>query len=189
MVLKRSSMKFPWFSRRRVKGFAPPLKGEFAASSSGGAALRSRQRKLRRAAVERRQPRLAERSIGCHQPSPTGSARSYDGEVEREMGEDVADGAERGAAAAALSSTRCREARPSRRAAPWRAAHQPDLAVALDPPGGAVAMRPRLALAPRREGFGLSRSRKPRNPRAAGIRRSAAAWAGRSSRRGPSSPG
>ena len=52
-------------------------------------------------------PASASRSSGCHQPSPAGSARGTIVQVEREMGEDVADGADRvrrGCGASSLQS-------------------------------------------------------------------------------------
>ena len=143
MVLKRSSMRFPCFSASRDEWicaalygasrsfFKPPLgrrsrRGRARARRRGDRASAARPRE----AVERMPPALADRA----------RCAADDRKFEREMGEDVADGAERVAASAAARRVH---------SLPGSAAIPPSMplagrrtsqtcAVALDPLGDAV---------------------------------------------------
>ena len=94
---------------------------------------------------------------GCHQPSPTGSARALDLQIEREMGEDMANRAERierrGRGIGPLAPRKrghCAEQ------ALCRPTDKPDMAIALDPPRDSIAVRANPAFAPLGKAFGLA---------------------------------
>ena len=189
MVLKRSSMSFPDFPASARRWICAAFKGEFGAYFKPRAerAQAPARRRGGRGSADRLR---SSRSSGCHQPSPCGSARGNDDKVEREMGEDMADGAD---------ARRARRRRSLPIAAGQRGhsaeqalggpADQPHRAVALGPISDAVSMRAhgaRLGAPGIAPGSPLANAW---HSAAAGIRRSAAASAGRSSRRDPSSPG
>ena len=101
-----------------------PLKGDSGLLQAAARAPSERPAQARRRGGRASaSPASSSRSSGCHQPSPTGSARGTIVEVEREMGEDMAHGAESVALAAArIAPIARRAARPFRRAGPWPAA-------------------------------------------------------------------
>ena len=98
----------------------------------------SRKRDLRRPTVEGRKPGPRQaRSIGCHQPSPVGSEAEHDLQIEREMSEDVAHGADCVAVLnGGIRPFAYPAARPYRRACPSAGRRTSQtLAIALDPIG------------------------------------------------------
>src|SRR5690348_17736986 len=100
-------------------------------------------------AVKPWQARLVEGFDRLPPALANGVAALLDREIQREMGEDVADRGER----LARSPRRIRPAGARKRGhsaeQPFRrSSNQPDVTIAFDPPGRAVAVRPDFARAP-----------------------------------------
>src|SRR6185312_11639945 len=124
-----------------------------ASSSRGAGVAASCERDVRSAPVKRRKARFVE-PVERVPPAFAGRVGAQlDGEIEREMGEQMTDGAERPALSRRVRPFAARERRHSAEKAGRGTADQPHMAIPLDPPGGAEAARPRLALAPPRKAF------------------------------------